>query len=437
MRIAVLGAGITGLATAWYLAEDGHDVTVVDRNSGPGLGTSYANGAQLSYSYVAPLAGPGVLPKIPPWLLRRDSPLRFYPAFDAAQWRWLIAFVAACTRSQSDLTTRLLLRLSFYSRSLMHAFVESESGRAIDFAYARNGKLVVYSDAAGFDAARRLVDYQRSLGCEQHALDADACRALEPALADPDSALATRLVGGIHTPSEEVGDCYAFCVGLERLMRSRGTVFVYDTPIRHLRRDSATHIAAFDTPRGPIEADRYVLASGAASPHLVRELGLYLPIYPLKGYSITVPASAQAPKISITDFARKVVYAPLRLGTADSPAGAFPHGELRAAGMADLAGHRTTIDPVRLGQLVAEARAAFPNAAANHYETDASKPWAGLRPATPKGTPLLGATPFENLHLNVGHGALGWTLALGSGRVVADLILGRTPAIDLDGFGLG
>src|SRR5512145_415020 len=129
MHVAVIGDGITGLATAWYLAEDGHDVTVVDRNSGPGLGTSYANGAQLSYSYVAPLAGPGVLPKIPPWLLRRDSPLRFYPAFDVAQWRWLVAFVAACTRAQSDLTTRRLLRLSFYSRSLMHAFVESGPGR--------------------------------------------------------------------------------------------------------------------------------------------------------------------------------------------------------------------------------------------------------------------------------------------------------------------
>jgi D-amino-acid dehydrogenase len=436
MRVAVLGAGITGLATAWYLASDGHEVTVVDKNSGPGLGTSYANGAQLSYSYVAPLAGPGVLPKIPPWLLRRDSPLRFHPALDFHQWRWLLAFVVACNRTQSDLTTRRLLRLSFYSRALMHAFVASEEGASVDFGYARNGKLVVHSDPAQFDAARRLVDYQCSLGCEQVALDAEGCRTLEPALADPASALARRLVGGIHTPSEEVGDCYAFCVGLERLMERRGVVFAYDTPVERLRGErtgSGRRIVAFDTPRGPIEADRYVLASGAASPFLVRPLGLDLPIYPLKGYSITVPATARAPTISITDFSRKVVYARLFSAAPGAP----PHGELRAAGMADIAGHHAGIDPVRLGQLVAEARAAFPKAAANGYDAEALEPWAGLRPATPKGSPLLGSTPIANLYLNVGHGALGWTLGLGSGRVVADIVAGTKPRIDMEGFAPG
>ena len=439
MRIAVLGAGITGLATAWYLLADGHEVTIVDRNSGPGLGTSYANGAQLSYSYVAPLAGPGVLPKIPPWLLRRDSPLRFYPALDVHQWRWLVAFVRACTQSQSDATTRTLLRLSFYSRALMHELVASDVGKAIDFGYARNGKLVVYSDAASFEGARRLVDYQRSLGCEQDALDAEACRALEPALADDASELARRMVGGIHTPSEEVGDCYAFCVGLEREMTRRGATFVYDTSIEHLRRtsDAARSIAALQTSRGAIEADRYVLASGAASPFLVRELGIELPIYPLKGYSLTVPATAAAPRLSITDFKRKVVYAPLRMSSGEPPTRTTPHGELRAAGIADLAGYRATIDPVRLDQLVREARAAFPAAAANHYEPEASRPWAGLRPATPKGTPILGATPFSNLYLNVGHGALGWTLALGSARIVADAIAGRPAAIAQDGLAYG
>jgi D-amino-acid dehydrogenase len=435
MHIAVLGAGITGLAAAWYLAEDGHRVTVVDQHSGPGLGTSYANGAQLSYSYVAPLAGPGVLPKIPPWLLRRDSPLRFYPALDLHQWRWLAAFVRACNQAQSELTTRRLLGLSFYSRTLMHAFVASEAGRDVAFGYARNGKLVVHSDRAGFDAARRLVDYQVSLGSEQSALEADACRSLEPALADPASDLGRRLVGAIFTPGEEVGDCYAFCVGIERAMRERGVRFVYDAAVTTLRamHDGATRrIAALETKDEAIEADAYVLASGAASPFLVRPLGLDLPIYPLKGYSITVPASARAPRISITDFKRKVVYAPLRSGEHDSP-----ELGMRVAGMADIAGYKVTIDPVRLEQLVTEAKRAFPNAAANHYDAGALKPWAGMRPATPKGTPILGATPIANLFLNVGHGALGWTLALGSGRVVADVVAGRDPAIDIDGFRFG
>ena len=174
MRVAVLGAGITGLATAWYLLEDGHEVTVVDKNVGPGLGTSYANGAQLSYSYVAPLAGPGVLPKIPPWLLRRDSPLRFYPALDAHQWRWLLEFVLRVqpgAKRRDDATAAAAVVL----QPRVDARVRGErAGAAIDFGYARNGKLVVYSDADGFESAKRLVDYQRSLGCEQDALDADA-----------------------------------------------------------------------------------------------------------------------------------------------------------------------------------------------------------------------------------------------------------------------
>lgn len=298
-----------------------------------------------------------MLPKIPPWLLRRDSPLRFYPALDPPQWRWLVEFVLACNEAQSDITTRRLLPLSFYSRALMHALVASAPGAAIDFGYARNGKLVVYSDRAGYESAKRLVDCQRSLGCEQDALDADVCRDLEPALADPVSALARRLAGGIYTPSEEVGDCYAFCVGIERLMTERGATFIYDTPVEHLRASGSGSrtIAALETPHGPVEADRYVLASGAASPFLVRELGLRLPIYPLKGYSVTVPATASAPRISITDFKRKVVYAPLRMASGEPPARATPHGELRAAGMADFAGYHATIDPVRLDQLVREA----------------------------------------------------------------------------------
>ncbi len=423
MHVVVLGAGVVGLTTAYYLTLDGHRVTVVDRNDGVALETSFANGAQLSYSYVAPLAGPGVLPKIPPWLLRRDSPLRFYPKLDPDQWRWLLEFVLACNATQSDLTTRRLLALSFYSRRLMHAFIAAEN---IEFGHATNGKLVVFSDAAGFDAARRLVDYQRSLGCEQDALDRSACLELEPALADWGSRLGARLVGGIHTRSEEVGDCYRFCVGLERRLQQLGVGFALGTEIRALQVD-ARRITRVTTSAGDIDGDAFIVALGAQAPWLTRPLGIRVPVYPLKGYSLTLAVSGSAPQASITDFKRKVVYAPLQ----------GPQGpELRVAGMADIAGHSTRADPVRLAQLVAEVRHSFPRATDYGVPISEMQPWCGLRPATPKGTPILGTTPIANLFLNCGQGALGWTLALASAKFVTDALAGKKSEIPQDGFSL-
>jgi D-amino-acid dehydrogenase len=415
MKVLVLGAGVAGLASAWYLARDGHDVTVVERNHGVALETSYANGGQLSYSYVAPLAGPGVLPKLPPWLLRRDSPLRFEPKLDWRQWRWCLKFIAACTQAQSDRTTRRMLALSFYSRGLMRETVEAER---IDFRYARNGKLIVHAEQSSFDAARRLLDYQRSLGCEQEALDADQCVALEPALAQ----MRSRIVGGIHTPGEDTGDCYRFCTALEGRLRDEGAPvsFLLDTEITRLLHWRG-RIIGVDTAAGVLEADRYVLALGTQSPALVRPLGLDLPIYPLKGYSLSLPVAddAAAPRISITDFKRKIVYA--RLGE-----------ELRVAGMADLAGFDARIDPGRIATLLEQVRDSFPQAS----DFSRIRPWCGLRPATPWSTPLIGATPYRELLLNTGHGALGFTLAMGCGRIVADLVAGREPAVPLEGFTL-
>ena len=414
MRVLVLGAGVAGITTAYCLAQDGHSVTLLDRNAGVALETSYANGGQLSYSYVAPLASPDVLPKIPPWLLRRDSPLRFEPSFDLHQWRWCLEFMAACNQAQADLTTRRLLTLSFYSRGLMHRLVEDER---LEFDYVRNGKLVVHTRSASFESARRLLDYQASLGCEQQDLDAAACIALEPALEH----MRSRLVGGIYTPSEDAADCYRFCTGLEQALQTRHPdrfELRLNTEANRLLRWK-DRIVGVETANGVIEADRYVLALGTMSPWLVRPLGIRLPIYPLKGYSLTLPVDEDclSPRISITDYQRKIVYAPLG-------------NELRVAGMADLAGYAARFDESRLDTLINEVKAAFPRAS----NFSQFKPWCGLRPATPKGTPILGATPYPNLFLNVGHGALGFTLSMGSARIVADLIGGRTPAIPLDGF---
>jgi D-amino-acid dehydrogenase len=424
MKVMVLGAGVVGLTTAYWLATDGHAVEVIERNGAVARETSFANGAQLAYSYVAPLAGPGVLAKVPQWLLRRDSPLRFRPAVDPHQWRWLLQFVLACNQAASDLATRRQLVLSFYSRALMHEFIACE---AFDFGHAKNGKLVMFSDVAGFDAARRLADYQRQFGCEQDALDRNACIRLEPALGDESSDLHRRMVGGIFTPSEEVGDCYRFCSGLEARLRAMGVTFRFDTPVERLV-GNGQHVSAIRTRHGDLGADAYVVALGCESSFLTKPLGIHLPIYPLKGYSLTLSAGTGAPQVNVTDFKRKVVYAPLNDGDARV---------VRVAGMADIVGYSQAPDQERLGQLFDEALRAFPAATDYSPGPGTMRPWAGLRPTTPSSLPLMGATPYANLFLNCGHGALGWTLAMGSARVVADLVGGRPAAIPLDGFTLG
>ena len=415
MKVCVLGAGVAGMTTAYFLARDGHTVTVVERNAGVGLETSYANGGQLSYSYVAPLAGPGVLPKVPPWLLKRDAPLRFSPRLDYYQWRFCLQFVLACTAARSELTTSRLLRLSFYSRALMHDMV---AGEPLDFDYVRNGKLVFYSDASSFHDAQAMMEYQKSLGCEQDALDRDGCVALEPSL----SHIAAGIAGGIYTPSEDAGDCYRFCTSLERIMRGgpNPVGFEFDTRVTGFVRTGA-RISAVQTDRHTIEADCYVVTLGAQSVFLLRPIGIDAPIYPLKGYSLTLPiaGATAAPVVSITDHKRKVVYA--RLGD-----------ELRVAGMADITNYRANLDPARIEVLVRQVRDTFPDSA----DFSRVKPWCGLRPATPQGTPVLGRTRYANLLLNVGHGALGFTLACGCGKIMADLAAGRDAGISLDGFTL-
>ena len=420
-HVVVLGAGIIGITTAYYLNKAGHQVTVVERNPHAGLETSYANGGQLSYSYVAPLAGPGVVPKIPPWLLRADSPLRFYPKFDVDQWRWCLAFIRACNRPQAEISTVHLLRLAYYSRSLIHDIVASES---LKFDYCRNGKLVIFSDDAGFEGARRTLDFQRAFGSEQNALDGDACLQLEPALHH----IRHRVAGGIHTPSEDAGDCHDFCAAMETLLRARGVNFRTSETVQRFvveSRKGQKNIRSVVTNKGELEADRFVMAMGAANAWHAKMLGFYLPIYPLKGYSLTLDTSTattatSAPRISVTDSAYKVVYALLG-------------NELRIAGMADIAGYNTTLDRVRVGLLIKHAKAVFPDA--GNYAADL-KPWCGLRPATPKGTPIIGHSPFANLFLNAGHGALGWTLSCGCAKVVSDMVSGGQPEIALEGLTL-
>lgn len=411
MKVVIVGAGVIGMSAAWRLAGDGHEVTVLERRDGPGEETSFANGGQLSYSYVAPLAGPGVLAKVPGWLLRPDSPMRFRPSGDPAQWRWLAAFARACNASASEATTRKLLRLAFYSRDLMQAFVDSQP---VDFGFARRGKLIVHRDAASFDAACRLLDYQASLGCEQQALDSGACVALEPALAG----IRGEIAGAIHTPSEEVADCHRFCLALAQLLRDRpGVSLRFGTGVLGIEREG-DRVTGVRTDAGIERADAVVVAGGIGSVALLKPLGVRAPLWPLKGYSITVPIrdGERAPHISITDSARKIVYA--RIGNT-----------LRVAGMADLVRADTVIDRARIATLASETRALFGDMAPG-MEPEQLQPWAGLRPATPTGLPMVGRSGVRGLWLNIGHGALGFTLAMGSAGLLADGLAGRKPAID-------
>ncbi|CAG2132953.1 D-amino acid dehydrogenase [Cupriavidus campinensis] len=420
MRIAIVGAGVVGMTTAWRLAQDGHEVTVLERHEGPGEETSFANGGQLSYSYVAPLAGPGVLSKVPGWLLDRDSPMRFRPTADPAQWRWLMAFVQACNAATSEATTRKLLRLAFYSRDLMQAFVEGPEARGEGggFDFARRGKLVVHRNEAAYASACRLLDYQASLGCEQQALDRDATVALEPALAG----IRGDIAGAIYTPSEEVGDCHRFCLSLAHLLQGKGNVSMrFGTRVTGLM-TSGVQVVGVRTTDDEVRADAVIVAGGIGSVPLLRPLGVRPMLWPLKGYSITVPIAdgARAPHISVTDFANKIVYA--RIGNT-----------LRVAGMADLVRGGPTIDRERAQTLVAQTRAVF-GGVANGAGLDALQPWAGLRPATPDGLPLVGPSRLPGLWLNLGHGALGFTLAMGSAGLLADQLAGRAPAIGAEDF---
>lgn len=402
MRVCVLGAGIVGLATAWELQRAGHEVQLVDRGQ-PGQGASGANGAQLSYSYVAPLAEPGIWAQLPHLLLSPDSPLKLRPRLDPLQWLWGLRFLAACNARSARETTGALLQLAAESRA---AFEHMRAELGPDCDYSTTGKLVLHADAAGLQAARRQLELQRELGSEQRLVSPEECIAIEPAL----HGYHRQIVGGVFTPSECAADCLKLCQALAQALVARGAQLHGDTAVSDFVQQDG-RVRAARTPQGEIEADAFVLATGTASHALGRRLGVYLPVYPLKGYSITLAADdapGAAPRVSVTDSARKVVFA--RLGQ-----------RLRVAGMAELVGADRDIPPARIETLVQATRAVFPRASTRF---EALEPWAGLRPATPSGRPIIGplAPAPANVLFNTGHGALGFTLAFGSARrVVAQL----------------
>jgi D-amino-acid dehydrogenase len=398
MHVCVLGAGIVGLATAWQLNRDGFEVSVVDRAE-PGAGASGGNGAQLSYSYVQPLADPSIWTQLPKLLFSPASPLKLRPRLDPLQWRWALAFLAACNADTSRDTTARLLALAAESRE---GFEAMRADIAPDCDFSATGKLVLYQSAEALEGARRQLQLQRAMGSQQRLVMQDECIAIEPALAD----YRARMAGAVYTPGECAADCLKVCTELARVLRQRGVRFLLGTEARGFD-VRERHIAAVRTDAGAVEADAFVMALGTASHRLGRMLGANLPVYPLKGYSITVdvdPAPGAAPFVSVTDSARKVVFA--RIGS-----------RLRIAGMAELVGHDASIPSTRIETLVEATRAVFPKAS----RLDALHPWTGMRPATPTGLPIIGrlSRAPSNMLFNTGHGALGFTLAFGSALRVA------------------
>jgi len=413
MHVVVIGAGVVGMATAWALARDGHRVTVLDAAAEPAMGTSHANGAQLSYSYVAPLAGPGLWSELPKLLFGPGAAVRFRPGLDPQQYRWGLQFLRHCNADAARGTIQALLRLAFLSRDVM-AGAEDIAG--LDFDHVQAGKLVVYSDAASLQNAAKLAQYQNTLGCKQEVLDRDGCLAREPALRH----MAHRITGGIFTPDDAAADPYKLCIGMAGLLggHNGGVEFRFNTRAISLLR-AGNRIGGVETEAGIVQGDAYLLAGGLDSRALALPLGIDLPIYPIKGYSFTldVTDAAEAPRVSITDYANKIVYA--RLGN-----------RLRIAGMADIVGSDRNLESARVQQLERQAGEAF------KLPPGPRRAWCGLRPATPSGRPILGASGLENLWLNVGHGALGFTLAFGSAAVIAALLGQRAAPVPLEDFAL-
>ncbi len=416
MRIVVLGAGLTGVATAWFLAEDGHEVIVVERQPGPARETSFANGGQISVSHAEPWANPSTPLKVLKWLGREDSPLLWRLRADAAQWAWGLRFLRECMPARTRANIRAILALALDSRARLKTL---RRALGLEYDCLERGILHYYTDAAEFAHALPQAEFMRQFGCERAVKSAEECLAIEPALA----ASTIPIVGGTFTLEDESGDAQRFCELLAERCAARGVRFRYASAVAGIDQADGRFAAVRLSSGERLTAEACVVALGSYSPLLLRPLGIRIPVYPAKGYSITIPLApdAPAPSVSLTDDGAKVVIS--RLGQ-----------RLRVAGTAEFTGYDTLINPLRIAPLLRRVRQVFPRL---DFRDDAVEPWTGLRPATPSNVPLIGPTPLAGLFVNTGHGTLGWTLAVGSGRLLADQMTGRAPAIDPAPYGLG
>jgi len=412
MKVLVLGAGALGTTTAWYLVQAGHEVVVVDRREGVGLETSFANGGQISVCHAEPWANPEAPRKILQWLRSDDAPLLFRLRMDPAQWLWGIRFLYECQPSRTRENIKQIVKLSLYSRA---ALQELRAATGIEYDALTRGILHFYTEANVFDSAVAAASLMREYGLDRDVKTADEAVAIEPALAHARS----RIVGATYTATDESGDAHKFTSNLARMAQAQGATFLYGHTIQAVgiagKRVVGVVAKHGDRPDETLTADAYVVALGSYSPLLTGPIGLYLPIYPAKGYSASIDIidESRSPTVSLTDDEAKIVFT--RLG-----------GRMRIAGTAELSGYSTDLNVVRCEALTRRAKEIFPGAADYGHATF----WTGLRPSTPSNVPLVGATKYPNLYLNTGHGTLGWTMACGSSRALADIISGRKPEVD-------
>ena len=409
MKIAVLGAGVIGVTSAWYLAAEGHEVTVLDRGEAAGMETSFANGGQISAGHAEPWAKPSVLPKILRWLGREDAPMLFRPRADPAQWEWGLRFLLECLPGRFERSCHDLAGLAVYSRRCLR---ELRAGEGIHYDELARGILHFCTEEEDFEGLARHAEAMRPLGIRREIKSAAECLALEPALAHSRAPV----VGGVFTPEDESGDAHKFTVELARRCAGKGVRFRFGGTVRALDAQGDRVTTATMMDGNALEADAFVVCLGSYSPLLLAPLGIRLPVYPLKGYSVTLDlaaAAGAAPSVSLNDEAKKIVVS--RLGN-----------RLRAAGTAELSGYDAAVNTVRCDAIAARLRQVFPDLAG----CEVVDRWAGLRPATPDNVPLIGRTRLGNLFVNTGHGTLGWTLACGSGRALAALASGRRPEVD-------
>ncbi len=412
MRIAILGAGIVGLTTAYQLTRDGHDVIVVDRQADVSLECSYANGGFIAISQAVPWSSPGVLLRVLTTMFRSDAPILLHPSQLPKIWRWGLEFLSCSSAPTSWENTKHILSLALYSLDLLRK-VRDEAN--IDYFQRTNGCLKIYADQHSFDESAKAQEAQIPLGLDFKVLDAAQCIKMVPAL----DATRKKLAGGIFVPDEEGGDCYEFAKVLSRTIREAGGEFRFSSAIEGVEMEG-NRVARIITSTGSIAADRYVLAAGADAPLIMRSHGVRLPIVPVKGYSLTLSRDPwpDAPDLQIVD--EKNLFGLNPLGT----------NRLRLAGLAEIAGYNRAPQRRRTRAFIAGFLDRFPQLEVC-LDRSNPEPFCCLRPVTPNGLPILGQSRFTNLFYNIGHGHLGWTLAHGTARIVADLIAGKSPALDV------